>query len=373
MKILHLNDRSEPGGGVEVYLQGLMPALQRAGHDAKLFSGPEALSDSPSLRSCLRDFQPDVVHLHNGAATTARDRLFADIPLVKTVHVYNTVCPAGTYHLQHTDTVCQRARGPYCWISPYLHGCHSLRPWVIAQSYQVSRTLMKADRQADKVLTASAYVRGRLLQNGFEAEQVDVLPYAIDLPAPSDAAPFEGPLRDGYVLFIGRLYPEKGLTQLLKALRAAPVNIPLVVMGEGSEKYSREVRQLADDLLPGQVHWVGWQNGNEKNRYLSRSRVLAIPSIWPEPFGIVGLEAMAFRKPVVAYDVGGIREWLQDQNTGYLVPAGDVEQFGTCLKRCVDDAALARTFGYAGRQSVEQSFTYEAHISRLLDLYRKAA
>ncbi len=371
MKILHLNDRAVPGGGVEVYLQGLLPALERQGHATRLFAGADAFSDSSSLKECLRSFQPDIIHLHNGVPRHGRHTVLENFPLIKTVHVYNTVCPAGTYHLQRSDTICNRTRSAYCWASAYVHRCNSLRPWVIARTYQESLAHSEEDRFADHLLTASAYVRERLIQNGYDSQKVSVLPYAIQLPEPVRASLPEPSLRNGYVLFVGRLYPEKGVSYLLQAMQSAKISLPLVVMGDGSLDYRMALEKEAQKRLPGQVHWIGWKEGSEKDLWLAHARVLALPSVWPEPFGIVGLEAMAFQKPVVAFDVGGIRDWLEDQTTGCLVPAGDVEKFGAALQQCVGDIAQSRRWGEAGREHVRAHYTYESHLPPLLALYKK--
>jgi glycosyltransferase involved in cell wall biosynthesis len=101
--------------------------------------------------------------------------------------------------------------------------------------------------------------------------------------------------------------------------------------------------------------------------------VVAMPSLWPEPFGRVGLEAMAHGRAVVAFDVGGIREWLIDGETGFLVPPRDVDAMADRLTRLLDDPGLAASLGARGRARVEREFSAAEHVRRLLRLYEDAA
>ena len=105
---------------------------------------------------------------------------------------------------------------------------------------------------------------------------------------------------------------------------------------------------------------------------LGQARVVVFPSMWNEPFGIVGLEAMARRKPVVAFDVGGVREWLAHDRTGLVVERGNVEAMATAITALLTDPARAAALGAAGPDRVRSRFVKARHLDVLEGVYREA-
>ena len=97
--------------------------------------------------------------------------------------------------------------------------------------------------------------------------------------------------------------------------------------------------------------------------------MVVIPSIWTEPFALVGIEAMSHAKPVVAFDVGGINEWLKDNINGFLVKNVDIRTLAERIEILLADPNLAKRFGMRGKQMVERDFTVENHITLLVDLF----
>jgi glycosyltransferase involved in cell wall biosynthesis len=106
----------------------------------------------------------------------------------------------------------------------------------------------------------------------------------------------------------------------------------------------------------------------------ARAALLAVPSVWPEPFGLVGLEAAGFGIPAIAFDVGGIREWLTDGVNGRLIAAGDAAEMGRAISALLQDPAERARLG-AGARAASARLSPEAHLSRLeavLDRARRA-
>ena len=104
-----------------------------------------------------------------------------------------------------------------------------------------------------------------------------------------------------------------------------------------------------------------------------RTTVLAFPSLWPETLGIVGLEAMANGAPVVASDVGGVREWLVDGESGYLAPPGDAVALAERMQSIIVDGQRSLLMGQAGINMVRNKFAPESHLDRLLSIYEEVA
>ena len=110
--------------------------------------------------------------------------------------------------------------------------------------------------------------------------------------------------------------------------------------------------------------------GKEINKYLADSDIVVMPSMIPESFGLVGIEAMASGKPVVAFDAGGIREWLADGETGYLVERGDVRGMAERISRLLKNSSLAKRMGEKGKELVEKYYRRDIHLPGLLDVYQ---
>jgi len=169
------------------------------------------------------------------------------------------------------------------------------------------------------------------------------------------------------ILYVGQLIRGKGVDQLLQALVKIQTPYRAVIVGKGNAEDS--LRKLSKQLGIEQcVEFVGWVANEHLPQYYSRAHVLAVPSRWPEPFGMVGLEAMRYGKPVVAFDVGGIPDWLQHQKTGLLAPAGDVSSFAACLEHLLADKALAASYGAAASAELELNFSFASYIHRLQQL-----
>jgi glycosyltransferase involved in cell wall biosynthesis len=101
--------------------------------------------------------------------------------------------------------------------------------------------------------------------------------------------------------------------------------------------------------------------------------MLVVPSIWPEPFGIVGLEAMTCSKPVVAFDTGGISDWLKDDTNGYLVPVKRADLLAQRIDALLQDRPRAAKMGAEGLRIVRACFSKEQHFDRLLSAFELAA
>jgi glycosyltransferase involved in cell wall biosynthesis len=181
------------------------------------------------------------------------------------------------------------------------------------------------------------------------ARDVRTIPSGVDLPATveEEAEPPE-------VLYAGRLSPEKGVRELV----AATDGLPLVVAGDGPLR----------DEVPGAL---GFVPHDELVLLYGRAAVVACPSR-REGFGVVCAEAMAHGRPVVAGDVGGLRDLVVHEETGLLVPPGDVSALREAIRRLLADPALRRRFGEAGRARIAEHFTWQRFGDETLRAYEDA-
>jgi glycosyltransferase involved in cell wall biosynthesis len=182
------------------------------------------------------------------------------------------------------------------------------------------------------------------------ARDVRVIPSGVDVPAlvgAEDEPPF--------VLFAGRLSPEKGVLELVEAANG----IPLVVVGDGPLR----------DRVPGARGFVPHEQLAE---LYDRAAVVAVPS-YREGFGVVCAEAMAHGRPVIASAVGGLLDLVADGETGIHVPPGDVAALRSALRRLLDDPELRRRLGEAGRERVRERFSWDAVTDATIAAYSDAS
>jgi len=302
-------------------------------------------------------------------------------PLVRFVQDHTLFCP-GLNKQFEDGGLCERALGAACLERYWLGGgcagqkivdAPSLRGPVRALSDR-SREL-ELSRRCARVLVASEYMRAELLRAGLPRELVEVLPYFTRsntsmLPAePLDVAARDAWSGDGVRLFTpARLaLPDKGIDYLLTAIGELRSNARLVVAGDGPARDWLEEKARAEGLSD-RVRFLGWRSADAIEGLYAAADLVVFPSVWNEPFGLVGIEAMAHGKPVVACDVGGVREWLVPGETGELVPRRDAAALAAALDALALDAPRRERLGAGGTKRIEARFRPARHLGRLEEL-----
>jgi glycosyltransferase involved in cell wall biosynthesis len=251
----------------------------------------------------------------------------------------------------------------------YLRGCGARNPLQLFDLYAVQRTGAKVLGRLTAVVVASEYMRQVYLQHGIPEGNLHLIP----LPAESipDAVPPPASQSRERVLFLGRLTSGKGCANAVLATarcgRALGRPLHLTVAGDGPElgRCQRLAKRLGVE-----ADFVGWVGSDQRGELLRKADVLIVPSLWPEPFGLVGIEAAAVGLPAVAYATGGIVDWLRPGESGELA---DASGFGTrplaaALERALRDPAHHRRL-QLGAWRMAQEFDADRHFSRLEKLF----
>jgi glycosyltransferase involved in cell wall biosynthesis len=390
-----------PTGGVATYTRALAGALARADHEVLVVHGdadappslrpssgpadgaaapfrvvcvPDALSPAAGRNASLiraafesiAAFAPDVVHVVSGNNFPLEDALLARGPVVKTFHVHE-YCPAGTKFHFGPERACDVRTGPMCVARMgYLRCTLSRRPNVWWSLYQHTATANRHHRRFKQLIVCSDHIKRQAVFTGFDADRLAVVPYFTERPARA-AVPATARRE---VLFVGRLVRAKGADLLLDALARVPGAWTASIAGSGLELEPLRRQALALGL-GDRVSFPGWLNGAALDAAYSHAAVVAVPSRWPEPFGIVGLEAMAHGRPVVAFNVGGVPEWLDDGVGGWLVPPGDVAALARRIAATLEHPEDATRIAKAGHERVAHEFSAAAHLARLLPIYAR--
>jgi glycosyltransferase involved in cell wall biosynthesis len=186
----------------------------------------------------------------------------------------------------------------------------------------------------------------------------------VHVPNGVDASRIEAGTGDGgYVLYCGRLSPEKGVETLLQAHAEDNNAWRLVVAGTGrTEQDLRSRYPLAE--------FRGHQNGADLAKLLGEASVVVVPSEWEENCPLSVIEAMAYGKPVVGSRVGGIPELVREGETGLLFQPADRRDLSAKIRTMMNDLELRRRFGRLGRKVVESEYSLDSHGHTLLSLYQ---
>ena len=404
MKILVTLDNWGLVGGSERYAGDVVEALAARGHELHVLCGSvrtPALSlpagsrrivegnysdghasraDLAALTRTARALAPDVIFVLSCFQAQSFQALEPVAPIVRFVQDHTLFCPSLNKILSDSSN-CERPFGSVC-LERYFsadgcscfHQSGRVKPWIEGVGeFKKKFFEFEAAKRTRRTIVASRYMKSELLAAGDSESHVAVIPYftrsnsssipraALSKETERFLAANELPL----LLTPARLaLPDKGLDVLLAALASVQTPLRAVIAGDGPARAWLESKANAEGLST-RVHFAGWQSAGQIETLYQRSHAVVFPSTWKEPFGLVGIEAMAHGKPVVAFDVGGVSEWLEHERTGLLLPRGDVPALTAAIEALFRDPALATRLGAAGRERAQRDFDSEVHVARL--------
>ncbi|MCZ6915996.1 MAG: glycosyltransferase family 4 protein [Gemmatimonadetes bacterium] len=383
-------------GGAETYQRDLISALRGRGHDvahlcelrATTGSPPiddgeagigqrwnvEELSETTALRLVER-WRPDVVYVHGLRAPGLETSLLARHRCVLFAHSYYGTCATGFKRHAFPDVqMCSRRIGLGCLALHYPRRCGGLDPGGMLRDYRVQRRRFRLLHQYDAVLVASRHMFDEYLRHGVARARLHLAPLPPTGIVP-DAAPPPVSVRTDRVMLVGRLTALKGGHYLIEAMHEASRTLGrsliLTVLGDGPERARLQEACVRHGLA---AEFPGWVSSSRRNELLRSSDLLAVPSLWPEPFGLAGIEAQCVGLPAVAFAVGGIPDWLIDGVTGALAPGDPPTPAGlaAAMVRVLADwethAALAQAAWERGRER-----SMQAHLRDLEPLLAPTA
>lgn len=411
MRILVANWSRRKVGGVETHLNSIIPEIALLGHETAFVCEVDAPSEREPLAlpagapswcvaelgaertlAELRDWRPDLIYVHKLEDPSFEERLQKVAPSVFFAHDYYGTCISGLKTFKRpVPSPCDRRFGPACLAHYFPRRCGGLSPVTMLRLYRRQSRRLELLRGYKAILTHSEHLKAEYIKHGVAPERVFNLSYYTREARP-DAAPdfarergareevehVEGgagrPLR---LLFLGRMERLKGGQILLDALPRARALLGrplcLVFAGEGPARaaWERSARAVVAGHEGVEVEFAGWVAGGALDALFGSSDLLVVPSQWPEPFGLVGVEAGLRGVPAAAFAVGGIPTWLSDGVNGYLAP-GDpptAEGLAEAVAKCLRDP---RVHARLRRGAVEKAgrFNLEAHLRALKEVFR---
>ena len=394
MRVLFANEKLGWFGGVEQCVADSASGLRRRGHDCILAHGPEA-RDADAYRSSFdrtlgarelgaegteaRDFadivretRPDVIYLHKVPASLIRTDHGAAV--VRMIHDHDVYCPRRHKYYAWNRQPCHARAGWRCWLDGAFLARDSETRGLRFENIREKLSAMRAHWDLERLLVGSRFMESQLRENGCPEERIRIVPPVVELDG--ERTPRSGSSDSGArFLYVGQLIRGKGVDALLQAMAAirdAGIDATLTLAGDGSDR-SRLESIAASRRLEPTVTFEGFVPHADLGARYAGADAVVVPSRWPEPFGLVGLEAMRHARPVVAFDSGGIGDWLESEETGILVPSGDIAGLAQALTRIAMDRTLARKLGEAGRRRYDSEFATEHLVDRLETALEEAA
>ena len=385
MRILLINNFGTEHGGAEIMVKQLKDCLSEEGHEVRVLTVRESTSipsfsdytfrgfrpDSLArffllifnpfavwkLYVVLKNFRPHLVHVHNSSmASPFIFGLLKNIPTAITLHDHTSFDPTRPQDvptLSHYKEVLANF---------FVTDKKSLRYYGEKIRYFWFRYFYK---NVDVAIACSAtYVE--MAKESKLFKKVVLIHNGIPL------LPFSPITRSKTLLFLGRVDKIKGVDVLLQAMPEIIRRVPkaqLIIVGDGN--FKNDCKKMALVLnIDAHVHFLGQKNHKEASYFLQQTTITVVPSIWPEPFGLVVVEAMATGRPVIASRVGGIPEIVEDHKTGLLISPSDPGELAAAAIALLGDSKLCSMFARNGRLRVEAEFSSSLYIQKTLALYQ---
>ncbi len=365
MRILHWTDSFAPSiGGTEVFVRELARAQLLAGHEVSIVT--ESIPTCPDEETlegiAVRRFRFAPSLLSRQAADVQRvvvaSRKFRSEFAPDITHVH-FIGAAGWFELLSRP----RPTPVVITVHPPVECIHL--PVELRR-----RVLMSAD----VVIAASRAMEASIA--GFEPRlglRLHCVHYGHRMPPPEPMPSGREPMV--FVCF-GRLEDAKGFDVALRAfatfLKQRPGGARLVIAGDGHARAALEVLAAELGLQPPQTTFTGWIAPDDIQALLGTATAVVVPSVWPEPFGLVALEAGIAERPIIASRVGGLPEFVIDGETGWLVPPGDPDALARAFNEVLEDPERARRLGRNARQKAVREFSIDHCLDRHLEIYRRA-
>ncbi len=391
MKILYVHERFGALAGAEANAHITATELGLRGHDMAILHGPSTGKNEPAwektfpkrfplsgtstgeaARTAVESFSPDAIYVHKMADLAVIEALVASgRPLIRMVHDHDIYCMRSYKYNYFTREICTRPATPYCifpCLAPVVRNPEPGFPlkWV---SYTKKKHEIALNQQFDRMVVVTTYMRDELLRNGFDPSRIE-----IHAPVPRHGDPN---LRSSFsdrnlIIYAGQIIRGKGVDVLLEALAQVKSKFECIILGDGNHK--AECEELSRRLgLDDRVHFKGFVPQEELKDFYRECSVVALSSVWPEPIATIGLEVMRYALPVVAFDAGGIKDWLIDGQNGCLVPWMDRAAFAARIDELLNDKEKARRYGETGLKLVSERYDFPSYIVDLETMFARVA
>lgn len=367
-KVLYVSEKAGFFGGVERYIYDSAKALKDAGWTVSMMFSDEALDSGKFLTLFDKNFRMNEIEKIIAEENFDLVVIFkvTDPQLVLKLRLsFNTsVC------VSDHDYYCARHHKYFplgrinCVLPSNLFYC-SICTMGRAKMFKFN-ALLNEIRKCRSFMVLSEFMRNNLLINGFPEKSIYKIYPVRELPEKQDRKkPFSDP---PVIMFAGQLIRGKGVDLMLRALALIKKNYYALIVGDGNDM--KFLKKLALKLgIADKVEFTGWQDDVAK--FWEKADIAVFPSRWQEPFGLTGIEAFSYKLPVVAFDVGGVTEWLCHGQNGLVVAPKDIMTLSAELEFLLGSHEIAETMGIWGYKFVAKNFKAKQFVSAMSALVKE--
>jgi len=416
MRILVAHKYMFYGGGTATYIFALWKELEKRGHEVipftvayeqtvptkyrEFFVSPPAGNSQTHLRdirmspwTAIKLFgratwsieayrkalalvdaaKPDIAYVHNLYSYMSPSPIAAfkkrGIPVVMRVPDMNMVCP-GLRAIREGRACLECMERGLLWSLRFR--CHkgSLLGTLARVITMKIHRLARVYELVDAFVTPSLFMKEVLVRSGIPAERIEHIPsfYRPETVPVNHAAQPEKP----YILYVGRISPEKGVEVLVRAAKWIPNHIDILIAGGSVDGEKERLESLARRLDVTHVRFLGFQNREAVNRLMSNCLFTVMPSRCYDNAPMAVLESFAHEKPVVGANIGGIAEQIGD-SCGLLFEPGNPRDLAQKITYLLEHRDEREAMGRAARERLEKVYSPDVHCERLLELFRAVA
>jgi glycosyltransferase involved in cell wall biosynthesis len=305
-------------------------------------------------------------------------------PAVFFAHNYYGTCISGAKTFKNpVITPCDRQFGWRCLAHYYPRRCGGLNPVTMVRLFRQQRARLELLPKYAAIVTHSTHMQQEYVNHGLNASRVFNVKYGSDPRSADHAMNGHDRITENQqwnLLFVGRMDELKGGRELLLALPdvvrrlGRPVCVTFAGDGPQRAEWEQVAAQVARVAPAIRTRFTGWVDRQSVDQLFAESDLLVLPSLWPEPLALVGLEAARHRLPVAAFAVGGISDWLTSGHNGVLAPGNPptIQGLVDAIVACLEDRdTYARLRAGAGQLSAD--FAFDTHVELLLRAFNDVA
>ncbi|MBI2459473.1 MAG: glycosyltransferase family 4 protein [Parcubacteria group bacterium] len=332
----------------------------------KLFYNREA---AKKLENLIRAERPDLAHLHNISHQLSSSVIKVlkkyNIPLVQTLHDYKLICP--NYKLFSHGRVCYKCRGGKyynCFLNKCLKNSYLISFLAMFEAYYCR--WQKVYEKINLFIAPSRFMKDICVKFGVPENKIKLI-YNFINPETGAVENLAEKSQPDYFLYFGRLSEEKGIRVLLEAMKKLN-GIKLKIAGAGPD-YKKYQSLAAEYKLNDRVEFLGPKYGDELRRLIKQAKAVIMPSLWPENLPYTALESLSLNKIVIASNIGGLPEIIQDGFNGLLFKSGDSLDLAGKISLILNDERMAKSIETNAKSSLNK-FNSQEHYRAISRVYQ---
>jgi glycosyltransferase involved in cell wall biosynthesis len=389
MKLLILHNRYRFTGGEDKVVQAEKSLLEANGHEVMLLEENNhnivsildtfvaargaiySFAAKDRVEAEINRFRPEIVHVHNFFplfSPAVYDACYsAGVPVVQTLHNYRLACPKAMPF--RDGKICEDCIGKLIPLSSVVYACYRnsyLQSSIVAAMTTWHWLRGTWQKRVDAYIVFTKFQKEKMIKAGLPAEKIYIKPNFICHPD----LPIKDSKLGNYLLFVGRLSEEKGVSVLIDAYLQNNLSMPLKIVGDGPLRQILQAK-VQNAGYSNLIEFLGFQEQSTVLSLMRDAKFLVIPSIWYEGFPLAIVEAFACSLPVLAPKLGSMAEIVNDKVNGWHFEAGNSQDLAVKINWAVKHPEFLAVTGKNARYTYELNYTSEVNYEQLIKIYQE--